>query len=93
VELRAEFEKTVYNTVPNLAKAEEETHASQVWSSGNTLYAKTVAPNEILSVYTPDGILQRQYRLPSEGISAFKLRQGIYIVTVGKSSAKKIGIE
>jgi len=104
VELRAEFvaaEVVVpdepFAKIPTAegsdSIARSNTVASDVWSSGNTLYVKTVAKDEILRIYTPDGVLQRQYRIPSVGAASYKLRKGIYIVTLSKSAAKKIVIE
>jgi uncharacterized repeat protein (TIGR01451 family) len=104
VELRAEFvaaEVVVpdepFAKIPTAegsdSIARSNTVASDVWSSGNTLYVKTVAKDEILRIYTPDGVLQRQYSISATGLTTYKLRKGVYIVALGKSSAKKILIE
>jgi hypothetical protein len=53
----------------------------RVWSNGNSLYIRSKEGSRV-RIYTPDGILRRQFVIAVDGVTALRLERGIYIVTL-----------
>ena len=88
-------ERTYYANFRNSGR--EETRENRkteenVWSSGNTLYVKTLQSGKTIYIYSADGILQKQQTLLS-GTTKIQLPGGIYIVTLNSSIGRKVKIE
>ncbi|MDR1524283.1 MAG: hypothetical protein LBS79_03360, partial [Tannerella sp.] len=64
----------------------------KVWANEGTLYIRT-EKGVMVRIYTPDGILRRQFVTVADGVTTRRPGQGIHIVTLNGGAGYKVLIE
>ncbi|MDR1525305.1 MAG: hypothetical protein LBS79_08665, partial [Tannerella sp.] len=64
-----------------------------IWATMDKLHIRTNKTGNIVKIYTADGILRESHTILSAGETKIELPQGLYIVTLNNSIARKISIK
>ncbi|MDR0697865.1 MAG: hypothetical protein LBG28_01390 [Tannerella sp.] len=82
VELRANFVSVVDKPDDKkVIEEEKDDNTDKVWSYDGDLYICT-KKGATIRIYSPDGILQRQFTVAVDGTTTVRLGHGVYIVTL-----------
>jgi len=94
VHLKANFVLKSRNDDTSNIKIPDEINETEdkVWAYNNELYIRTSKADNVISIYTPDGILHKVQHNVSAGETKIILPQGIYFVTLNYGVGKKIKI-
>jgi uncharacterized repeat protein (TIGR01451 family) len=92
VELRATFVPASETTATEKDAVTADRKGDKVWSNGGTLYVLAQKGGKVC-LYTPDGILRRQFVTTADDVMTCRLDPGIYIVTLNGGAGYKVLIE
>ncbi|MDR1525274.1 MAG: hypothetical protein LBS79_08510, partial [Tannerella sp.] len=93
VELRANFApdgaaQEENDLIPGKPGETDET-GDKIWSHDETLYVRT-KKDVMVRIYTPDGVLRRQFVTAADGVTTLRPGQGLYIVTLNGGTGCKV---
>jgi hypothetical protein len=92
VELHASFIPEGEKPIDEIIDDPLKETGDNVWANGGDLYIRT-KKGTIARIYSPDGILRREFTATEDGITTVRLDRGIYIVTLNGGAGYKVRVE
>ena len=71
---------------------QQNDETDRIWAAEDVLFIITSRDENLVRIYSPDGLLLKQQSIPHRGETKIKLPQGLYIVTLNNKQGKKVMI-